>query len=255
MKYKITFIGSGNVATNLAHAFDSAGHTINQVVSRNEEHAKALASKFGAYYGISLSEIHNDSDFILICVNDEVYKEVIGQFPHGIKSIICHTSGPVRMDVLGDYATEYGVIYPLQSLTKDNVKSMLEVPVFIEWSSNNSKEKIRDLADSISNRVRDVNSDDRMKYHIAAVFANNFSNLMYVLAKDYLDSHELDFKNLLPIIEETALRLRQNNPRNVQTGPAKREDIAIVDKHLSMLSNIELKEIYKKLSHYIMTEL
>ena len=132
---------------------------------------------------------------------------------------------------------------------------MLEVPIFIEWSSNNAKEKIGDLADSISNKVREVNSEDRMKYHLAAVFANNFSNLMYVLAKDYLDSQKLDFKNLLPIIEETALRLKQNEPRKVQTGPAKRGDRAIVDKHLSMLSDTELKAIYKQLSDFIMTEL
>ena len=78
---------------------------------------------------------------------------------------------------------------------------------------------------------------------------------MYVLAKDYLDSQKLDFKNLLPIIEETALRLKSNEPRNVQTGPAKRGDLAIVDKHLSMLSNIQLRAIYEQLSKFIMTEL
>ena len=255
VKYKITFIGSGNVATNLAHAFYQAGHTINQIVSRNEASAKSLASHFGAYFGTSLSEIYNDSDFILICVNDEAYKEIIEQFPLGINAIICHTSGPVPLKVLSEYATDHGVIYPLQSLTKENVKTMLEVPIFIEWSSNNAKEKIGDLADSISNKVREVNSEDRMKYHLAAVFANNFSNLMYVLAKDYLDSQKLDFKNLLPIIEETALRLKQNEPRKVQTGPAKRGDRAIVDKHLSMLSDTELKAIYKQLSDFIMTEL
>ena len=255
MKFKITFIGSGNAATNLAHAFYQAGHTINQIVSRNEDSAKELARHFGAYYGTSLSEIYNDSDFILICVHDEAYKEIIDQFPLGIKSIICHTSGPVQMSVLSNYSAEHGVIYPLQSLTKSNVISFLEIPVFIEWNSNSVKEKIRDLADSISNRVKEVSSEDRMKYHLAAVFANNFSNLMYVLAKDYLDSEKLDFKNLLPIIEETALRLKQNEPRNVQTGPAKRGDQAIVDKHLSMLSNTTLREIYKKLSNLIMTEL
>ena len=93
MKAKLTFIGSGNVATNLAHAFYQAGHTINQVVSKNKENAKALASNFGAYFGTELSQLYNDSDFIIICVNDESYKEVIESFPLGIRSIICHGIG------------------------------------------------------------------------------------------------------------------------------------------------------------------
>ena len=69
-------------------------------------------------------------------------------------------------------------------------------------------------------------------------------------AKDYLDSQNLDFKNLLPIIEETAVRLKQNNPRNVQTGPAKRGDDKIISKHISQLTE-DSKTVYTVLSSSI----
>jgi predicted short-subunit dehydrogenase-like oxidoreductase (DUF2520 family) len=255
VRYKITFIGSGNVATNMAHACYQAGHTINQVVSANVENAKTLAKKFGAYYGDKLSELYNDSDFIIICVQDEAYQSIIEQFSLGIKSIICHTSGPVPLSVLANYGADHGVIYPLQSLTKVNIKSLLEVPIFIEWSSSNAKQKIYELADSISNRVKEVSSEDRMKYHLAAVFANNFTNLLYTISDEYLEAEGLDFKNLIPIIEETTRRLKESRPRDVQTGPAKRGDIKVIEKHLSMLSNDEIRSVYKKMTHFIMTEL
>ena len=253
MPHKLTFIGSGNMATNLAHACYQAGNTINQIVSRNEATAKELASKFGAYFGTKLSELYNDSDFILICVDDESIQEVVAELPEGLKGIVCHTSGAVPMEVLSTYPGDYGILYPLQSLTKSRIKSLLEVPVFVEWSNGRIKNDLIHLADSISNKVREVNSEDRLKYHLAAVFANNFTNLMYSFADNYLTENKLDFNNLLPIIQETANRLKFDKPTNLQTGPAKRGDKAIIDKHLSMLQNEEIRAIYEQLSKYIMT--
>jgi predicted short-subunit dehydrogenase-like oxidoreductase (DUF2520 family) len=255
MKAKLTFIGSGNVATNLAHAFYQAGHTINQVVSRNVENAKELASNFGAYYGSSLSQLYNDSDFILICVNDEAYKEVIASFPLGLKSIICHTSGAVNADVLEPYGAEFGVLYPLQSMTKENKVDFLSVPVFVEGSTTATKQKLWDLADSISNKVDEVNSEDRLRYHLAAVFANNFTNLMYVLADGLLTKHNLRFEYLLPIIEQSAKRLHHHSPEEVQTGPAKRGDVEVIKKHLELIENEDVKKVYQELSNFIMTKL
>jgi len=251
MRFKITFIGSGNVATNLAHALDKAGHSINQVISRNVANAKELASKFGAYCGDTPSEMYKDSDFVIVCVSDESYYEILEDVPGGMNAIVCHTSGPVSMDILAKYSSNYGVLYPLQSLRKEEVKDLLEVPLFIEWSNDSVKSKLHDLADSISNRVREVNSTQRKEYHLAAVFANNFTNAMYTIASDYLVKQGLEFDNLLPIIQETALRLKKGEPAVWQTGPAMRGDNAVIDKHLEMLDNEELQSLYSKLSEYI----
>ena len=251
MKYKITFVGSGNVATNLAHALDAAGHTINQVISRDITHAKILASKFGAYYGDEPSEMYKDADFVLLCVSDEAYFSVLEELPREMKAIVCHTAGPVGMEILANYSRDYGVFYPLQSFRKEEVKDMLQVPLFIEWNSDTVKEKLHNLADSISNKVREVNSVQREKYHLAAVFANNFTNAMYAVADDYLTTNGLEFNNLLPIIKETADRLKKGKPNQWQTGPAKRGDKAILEKHLSMLEDEQLKAIYAQMSHFI----
>lgn len=251
MKYKITFVGSGNVATNLAHALDNAGHTINQVISRNVANAKVLASKFGAYFGDKPSEMYKDSDFVILCVSDEAYYSVLEELPSEMNAIVCHTAGPVGMQVLEKYAGNYGVFYPLQSFRKEEVKSMLQVPLFIEWSSDSVKRKLHYLADSISNKVREVNSSEREKYHLAAVFANNFTNSMYTVADEYLTANGLEFDNLLPIIKETADRLKSGKPSEWQTGPAKRGDKAIIQKHLDMLDDEQLKAIYAQMSTYI----
>lgn len=251
MGRKISIIGSGNVATNLAHAFDRAGHDILQVISANSERAKQLANCFGAYYGNSISSVDLNADFIIICVNDESYFNVLEELPKGLKSIICHTSGPVSMDVISDYAPNFGVFYPLQSLRKEKYIDFLDVPIFIEGNSTNVRENLMNLADTISNKISEVSSVEREKYHLAAVFANNFTNLMYTLSHKYLEDESLDFQNLIPIIKETANRLADDKPESWQTGPAKRGDTATMQKHIDMLEDPRLKEIYKQLSDYI----
>lgn len=251
MGRKISIIGSGNVATNLAHAFDRAGHDILQVISANSERAKQLANCFGAYYGNSISSVDLNADFIIICVNDESYFNVLEDLPKGLKPIICHTSGPVSMDVISDYAPNFGVFYPLQSLRKEKYIDFLDVPIFIEGNSTNVRENLMNLADTISNKISEVSSVEREKYHLAAVFANNFTNLMYTLSHKYLEDESLDFQNLIPIIKETANRLADDKPESWQTGPAKRGDTAIMQKHIDMLEDPRLKEIYKQLSDYI----
>lgn len=255
MKAKLTFIGSGNVATNLAHAFDKAGHTIVQVVSKNIENAKSLARKFGAYYGEEISELYNDADFILICVSDESYKAVVDSLPYNLNAIICHTSGAVNATVLEPYGSEYGVLYPLQSMTKENKVDFQSVPLFVEGSSKATKQKIWDLAESISGMVDEVSSQDRLRYHLAAVFANNYTNLMYVLAEQILKNSNLKFKYLLPIIAQTAERLKEHNPREVQTGPAKRGDVEVIRRHLDLIDDEATKKIYSSLADFIRTKL
>ncbi|MBR9859275.1 DUF2520 domain-containing protein [bacterium] len=253
MKYKISFVGSGNVAWNLAKALDLAGHTINQVVSRNEEHAKALAEQFGAYYGSDFSSLYNDSDFIILSVHDDAYADVIKNLSPEIKGIVCHTSGATDISVFKDTGFKCGVFYPLQSFKKDRILDFLNIPMMVESESEAIQKQLFQLADDISNKVSIVNSSERLRYHLAAVFANNFTNFMYVCAKRYLDQNALDFQYLIPLIQETAKRLDFDHPENLQTGPAKRGDKEVIQKQIDMLSDEELKKLYEILSQSIMT--
>jgi len=249
--YNISFIGSGNVATNLAHELDKAGNTIYQVISSQSQHAQQLASKYGAYYSNDLAQVDDQSDFIILSVQDESYYTVLEELPRGLKSIICHTSGPVSIQVLSNYALNYGVFYPLQSMRKEEPKDFLDVPIFIEGNSESTKNSLFGLGKTISNVVEEVSSEEREKYHLAAVFANNFTNLMYSISHDYLHEEALKFEHLLPIIKETSDRLSKGSPRDWQTGPAKRGDIGIIQKHIDMLDSQALRDIYTQLSDYI----
>ncbi len=88
--------------------------------------------------------------------------------------------------------------------------------------------------------------------HISAVFACNFTNAFYTIAQEITDSVNLDFDLLRPLIQETADKAMLNDPKDVQTGPAKRNDVQIMQKHLKLLENeTQLKDLYQSVSQYI----
>ena len=110
------------------------------------------------------------------------------------------------------------------------------------------EKEIIEIAKALSNNVVKMNSQQRKQLHIAAVFACNFSNHMYSIANDLLAKNDIDFKILLPLIKKTIANLEKKKPKEVQTGPAKRKDTAIVQEHIATIKEKEIKELYQKIS-------
>lgn len=248
---KITFVGSGNVAWQLSLAMDRAGHTIEQIISRDEDHAKALAVKFGAHYSTNLNAIYDLVDLVILAVPDDHIADICAELP-SVNGVLAHTCGVRSMEVLKGGAFRYGVIYPLQTLNKHVDVDMFKVPFLIEGSDSNATHVLQEIAGDISNTVRYCSSSDRANYHLAAVFTNNFANVLYSMSNEFLTSKDLDFELLKPLIEQTGKKLEHGTPMEQQTGPAMRGDVETMKKHLQMLENRpDLAEIYRMLSEAI----
>jgi predicted short-subunit dehydrogenase-like oxidoreductase (DUF2520 family) len=127
------------------------------------------------------------------------------------------------------------------------------VPVFFDGSDDIAKKKLEELARSISgDNVTEAGDDARLKLHVAAVVVSNFTNHLYKLAEDYCQKEGIDFKQLAPLIEETALRIKTISPAAAQTGPAIRHDKETLQKHLYMLKDHpQLRNIYLLLTESI----
>ena len=119
-------------------------------------------------------------------------------------------------------------------------------------TDNVTLKTLQKLAKSISDNVNKINSEQRKTIHLAAVFACNFSNHLYTIASEILENNKLSFDILKPLIEETALKIKNNHPSQMQTGPAIRGDKKIMDQHLKLLSkDKKLQTIYKLMSQSI----
>ncbi len=185
---------------------------------------------------------------------DDAIQQVAEQLTTNEK-IVVHTSGSVPLDLLRSASVHYGVLYPLQSFTHGRQVDFSDIPLCIEASDEATKTRLLALAGKLSHDVRLIDSSQRASIHLSAVFASNFSNLMYLLGEEVLEKAGVSFDILLPLIRETAGRLTGHDAREMQTGPAVRNDRETIKKHLQLLSNDPSKrEIYDLLSKYIIKE-
>ena len=248
---KVVLIGSGNVATHLGKALKGAGHSILQVYSRSETGAKALARKLSCTYTNNIKNISDKGDVYLIAVRDEAIEPFVKSFPSTDK-IVVHTSGSVPINVLKEKFRNCGVMYPVQSFSIDRELDLTNVPFCIEAGNDGVKKKITALIKKVSHKIHDIDSAQRKKIHLAAVFANNFANHLFEISEHLLAIENIPFDIIRPLIVETAMKVQSHLPAEMQTGPAKRGDKKVIKEHLELLRNKKkFKKIYKLLSESI----
>lgn len=249
---KIAILGSGNVATHLSKALIKAGHPVMQVWSRNHDNAIDLALEIGANSIPEIKAIKAYIDVVIIAVTDDAIATVAHQIPEKENRLILHTSGSTSLEVLNSRFQNAGVLYPIQTFSKNSDLDFSQIPLCLEASNNWAMQQLESMANQLSNQVQQVNSEARALLHVAAVFACNFTNFFYSIAQQLTDSVQLDFSLLRPLIQETADKAMLNNPIDVQTGPAKRDDQQTMQKHLDLLKNQpQLQTLYQAISQYI----
>ncbi len=248
---KVVIVGSGNVASVLGVLIQKGGHEILQVASRNLDHAKELAAKYNAE-GVSLTEPQFASADIYIVALNDVGLDSIEKITALNNKFIVHTAGSISINVLRNSTSTYGVLYPLQTLSRA-AQHVPEIPFLVEGNKKETLHQVLEFARTLSNNVLQSNDHERLHYHIAAVFVGNFTNHLYAIAENFCDKEKIDFKNLRPLINEVTSRIKSTSPFDVQTGPAIREDIFTINRHLqSLTAHPDIKYLYLKLSESIL---
>jgi predicted short-subunit dehydrogenase-like oxidoreductase (DUF2520 family) len=248
---EIVLVGSGSVATQLGLALKTKGLTISQVYSRNRMNAESLANKLDTSFITDISDIYMDADIYIYALTDSAFKGILKkiELPKGIQ---VHTAGCIAMNEFEGYATKFGVFYPLQTFSKNKPVDFSQIPICIEANNMEVQQTLLDLAKLLSDKTYLVNSDNRRKLHLAAVFACNFTNYMYDIASGILDEAGFPFEIIEPLIAETAEKIKTLNPYDAQTGPAVRMDEKTISKHLALLNKkSDLKKVYKLLTKNI----
>ena len=240
----IIIIGTGNTATILGRKLKVAGHEIIQIFGRDAKAASDLAYELNTESTNYWSVVQRNADIYVLAVSDIAIEEVAQELQLNEK-IIVHTAGAVSKNILNSISSHFGVFYPLQSLKKE-MQYLPQTPILIDASDATTLEQLEALGESISESVVQVNDEQRLKMHLAAVFCNNFVNHLYALMEGYCKKEGLDFQILKPLIQETALRINSIAPSQSQTGPAIRNDTTTLEKHLLLLEGYpDLKMIYQ----------
>ena len=249
---EIVFVGAGRLATNLARALHDQGHRIKAVYSRTQASAEALSAVVGGFPTDSIDALPMEADAFILAVKDAVLDDLIAQLDKGREQqAFFHTAGSVPLSVFGSHSP-CGVIYPMQTFSKERQVDFSRVPIFIEGSDEESLALAERIARTVSNDVRTLSSEDRRHLHLAAVFACNFANHCYALSARILEKHGLPFSVMLPLIEETAEKVRTMHPREAQTGPAVRYDENVIEAQMRLLADEPMmRDVYELMSRSI----
>jgi len=239
------------VSLHISRHLYLAGHQVDCIWSRNYAEASRVAAASGSKAVGSPDEVPENADFYLLAVSDSAIEEVASIFS-GRKGIWMHAAGAVPLEILKDFFGEYGVFYPLQTFSAQKEVNLDEVPFLVEGNSPDIEEKIQRLAFNLSEKVMRMNSAERLRVHLAAVFANNFSNHMVTIATRLLKENGGDFSLLEPILKETFRKMLEVGPETAQPGPALRGDMETQSKHLELLKeHPEWEQIYAAVSRDI----
>lgn len=270
---KIVLIGAGNLATHLGKALHAAGHDMLQVFSRTMQSAETLASLLDAEPLTDIAQVRDDADVYIFSVKDSALVQLVAQLCRHeadglgedgavnalrkakkgeLERVFLHTAGSMPMSVFKGMAQHYGVLYPMQTFSKQREVDFSIIPCFVEANDEFAQKQIEGLAREISGRVYQLSSEDRKYLHLSAVFACNFANHCYAISQELLEEHGIPFDVMLPLINETAAKVHEMMPKDAQTGPAVRYDENVIGKQSKLLENHpHFKKVYDSMSKSI----
>ena len=244
----IVFLGFGNVNFHLINTlYKHNKDSVIQVYNRSKINLNKELNNIP--FTTDLSKI-KEADLYIIGIPDDAIAAFSETLPLKNKLVV-HTSGSVSMEALSK-RNRKGVFYPLQTFSKNREVNFNTIPICIEAKEEADLELLTNLGNSLSEKVVEIDSDERSKLHLAAVFVNNFVNHLYAIGDDILGNNELSFDLLHPLIEETASKVKTLSPSEVQTGPARRGDQKTIEKHLHLLKEGPESELYQQLTESLM---
>jgi predicted short-subunit dehydrogenase-like oxidoreductase (DUF2520 family) len=249
----ISFAGAGKVASALCKEFYNSGYIIDLVVSESEKSCRLLAESCNAAWSTNL--VYPDStDVLIIAVPDQRIISVLNTLNCGPDTIVVHTGGSTGLDVFPDRIHRKGIFYPLQTFTKEREVSFKNLPFLLESADDSILQTIKSMAESLGGAVHYVDSEHRRMIHLAAVFICNFTNYMLTRGEEVAIKAGSSLELFKPLLAETITKALEAGPKNSQTGPASRNDLNTIEKHLELLSfSPELKQLYNEITQSIIS--
>jgi predicted short-subunit dehydrogenase-like oxidoreductase (DUF2520 family) len=249
---RISIIGSGNTAFALAGSLHKAGFRLEEIIGRNRTATRKLAALADARPVYNISHASDAASLFFICVRDEAIGSIADSLDVSPQYIV-HTSGATDIQSLSRFKSP-GIFYPVNTLTSSSPLIPAGTSIAVESPDRKLLATLKKIAKGIQCIPYDMNSASRLIVHLSAVFANNFTNSLYQVSYDLLKSNDLDPRILFPLIRSTAANAVVAEPATVQTGPAVRNDIITMKKHLGLIGDAQVRKAYKLLSSLILQQ-
>ena len=243
---KVGFIGAGKVGCSLYDYFVHNNIPVTGCYTRTQAKVSGTEKQTQKIFTTSIDKILTKSDVLFLTVPDDAIAavwELVKTYPIQGK-FICHCSGSLGSAV--------HPMFPFKS--KKTAYEDLSQALFSVEGNEEHIEEIMDLLSACPNHIVRLKSEDKPKYHAAAVFASNLAVGLINQAKRLLMECGFDedaaLKALKPLTVTNMNNIFDVGTCDALTGPVERHDIKTVQKHLNALDQ-ETKETYSALTKEI----
>ena len=256
---KIGIIGAGKVGISLGYVLRSNGIDVIGISDVTHEALDTARGFLGVdtLYTADNKRIVDACDVIAIAVQDRL----IGEAAQSIATktgdlsgkLFFHTSGADSSSILKPLeqkGAHVGSLHPLQ--TFPDIESAIDVlpdtSIFIE-GDDRARDVLRFIGENLGAKVYVISGEDKVYYHLAAVFVCNLFSALMQAGADIMKRIDINFEPFIPIIRATMKNIETKGPLAALTGPIVRGDDKTIESHLAAISDLPThKEIYVALS-------
>lgn len=186
--------------------------------------------------GIPFKEVVKSADKILVLLNDDNLEKFIIETKPQISGnqILIHCSGMLSTPFAES-------AHPLMTFSEQ----LYDLSVYekIPFITERNRKTFPELFPDLINPYYEINPDDKVLYHAYCVMSGNFTTILWDELFNFLESRNIPRSAAFEFLKMTSNNLI--NLKHPLTGPLKRNDRNVMQKHLQILSDKPLGKVYK----------
>lgn len=260
-------IGPGNVGLTVSSILRERGFHCKQIVTRTAGGEEEIRRWMGGEVQIVPFQEWQplQAEFVLVATPDDRL-EAIGlelvQKYQNMESFPCtfiHFSGLQSSAIfqpLREIGFKAASLHPLQTIP--SVEIGRPAILGCMWGvEGEDPELYTSLVEVLEGKSVSIRAENKVAYHLAAVFASNLLIALEAIAMDIAAEAGIAPDKFLgafsPLIQQTMNNLLSAGPTHAVTGPVKRADSTTIQKHLDWLQTADDRYlvIYRELSQYL----
>ena len=256
---KIAIIGAGKLTYSLTDALVKSKYKIDIVISKNPSSAILLAQKYRIRnHSRFLNNIPISTNIFFLTVPDDQISSAANQLAKlqfdFRESIFVHFSGAKNVSALKslqDKKAHTASFHIMQTFPSKIIVKLNNCLAAIETQSGAAKKFLEELATKLHLNAFYLNSNEKVKYHLAGVFASNFlvSNLFSTdLLLGKVSKRTNSYEIMAPILNSTLKNVKVKGAKEALSGPIIRGDFETIKAHSAFLKKLMISE-NKRLSN------
>lgn len=247
---KVGIIGAGKVGTSIGkYLFSNTNKaTLCGYYSKSMSSSDFASNFTRSAQFENLEELVKKCDILIITTPDDIIYEVWEEISkYNIQNkIVCHCSGSLSSEIFfnaSEKAVKSCSMHPLMAVSdiKTSYVKMKDSYFTLEGDEDALK-VMTELIREKGNKYKIINSQNKVKYHVASVFMSNLVIGIASMAFDLMDQCGFSEKESVEAMKFLALenmeKLFESDLESSLTGPIERNDCKIVSKHLKLLEEL-----------------